>query len=517
MAHFISASIREEFIMGDEWEQDSGPAPSSGQPNQDDLDRRIEEIRRKVIEGSNEAQQRIKRVVDRAGEYWQQTSAPLEPRRASSVEEERIRQLANIWSAGNWQLARELGTYMDLVSWGEDEVWEIMVQTRWETRSMELVSEPYAGLPTGKLQPLLPVWDYELPPVTGLRVPESRTRIEGLDEALSCTACNSTGRLLCSTCTGRGWVICPDCKGRTRIRCATCRGRGYVADWSDTKKKSFFQKRAEGLAGSVNEKVSDVFEGIRQQGVPIPNPVDVDPATKGRTVPCPDCENGEVACTCGTGKRVCPNCKGAKTELCVHCGGTGKVVRHYEIVRRFDLGVKTQTMGTNAIPEQRLEKATGDLIYSAEVSEPLYADAPPEGVPMDVWRVAVQLTQNADGQNAAGAASGGARAGNPKIQTRPSLQVLELVRIPYTKADYRYGDQDYTFYIYDVEGKEKFYADRYPARWDRIERLVRYITNDLTTPALGDSSSNTAGDQVRGYRVPIETPPYTITEEGDYE
>jgi hypothetical protein len=495
--------------MGDEWGQD----PGSGQPNQDDLDRRIEEIRRKVIDGTSEAQLRLKRVVDKAGEYWQQTNTPLEPRRASSVEEERIRHLANMWSVGNWQLARDLGTYMDLVSWSEDEVWEVTIQTRWETRAMEMVSEPYTGRPLGKPQPLLPVWDYELPPVTGLRAPESRIRIEGLDEELSCIACNSTGRLLCATCTGRGWVICPDCKGRTRIRCATCRGRGYVADWTDTKKKPFFQRRAEGLANTFNEKVSDVFEGIRQQGVPIPNPVDTDPATKGRTVPCPDCENGEVDCTCGNGKRVCANCQGAKTELCVHCGGTSKVVRHYEIVCRFDLGAQTQIVGTNAIPEQRLTKATGDLVYNAEINEPLYADAPPEGVPMDVWRLAVQLTKNAsEGQNAPGA-----RAGSPKMQTRAGLQVIELVRIPYTKVDYRYGNQDYTFYTYDVEGKEKFYADRYPARWDRIERLVRFISNDLVTQSQGSSQAAAAGDQVRGYRVPIEKPPYTITEEGDYE
>ncbi len=502
--------------MGDEWERGPDPETGSGQPNQDDLDKRIEEIRRKVIEGTSEAQQRFKRVVDKASEYWQQTNTTPEPRRAVSVEEERIRHLANIWSVGNWQLARDLGTYMDLVSWGEDEVWEVTVQTRWETRGMEQASEPYAGRPMGKLQPLLPVWDYQLPPVTGLRAPESRIRVEGLDETISCAACNSTGRLLCATCTGRGWVICPDCKGRTRIRCATCHGRGYVADWTETKKKSFFQKRAEGLTSSVNEKVSDVFEGIRQQGVPIPNPVDADPATKGRTVPCPDCVNGEVECTCGTGKRVCPNCHGAKTELCVHCGGTGKVVRHYEIVRRFDLGVQTQLVGTHAIPEQRIAKATGDLIYSAEISEPPYEDAPPEGVPMDVWRLAVQTINNADAsQNDPGAASGGVRAGNPKIQTRQSLQVLELVRIPYTKVDYRYGDQDYTFYIYDVEGKEKFYAERFPARWDRIERLVRFIGTDLMAPSQGNSESNAAGDQLRGYRVPIERPPYTITEEGE--
>src|SRR5579859_6986846 len=145
--------------MGDEWAQE----PGSGQPNQDDLDKRIEEIRRKVIEGTTEAQQRIKRVVEKASEYWQQTNTPPEPRRASNVEEERIRHLANTWSVGNWQIARELGTYMDLVSWSEDEVWEVTVQTRWETRSMEMVSEPYKGLPPGKTKPLLPVWDYELP------------------------------------------------------------------------------------------------------------------------------------------------------------------------------------------------------------------------------------------------------------------------------------------------------------------------------------------------------------------
>ena len=196
--------------MGDEWEQDSGTQSGPGWPNQIDLDKRIEEIRRKVVEGTSETQLRIKRIVDKASEYWQQSSAPLEPRRSSSVEEERIRYLANTWSAGNWQLARELGTYMDLVSWSEDEAWEVTIQTRWETRSLEMVSEPYTGRPLGKLQPLLPVWDYELPVVTGLRAPESRTRLEGLDEEFSCIACNSTGSLVCATSTGRGWVICAD-------------------------------------------------------------------------------------------------------------------------------------------------------------------------------------------------------------------------------------------------------------------------------------------------------------------
>ena len=491
--------------MGDEWQQ----GPDSGWPSQDDLDKRLDEIRRKVIEGTSEAQQRLKRVVDKASTYWQQTNTPLQPRQPTSAEEERIRRLANRWSLGNWQLARELGTYMEPVSWTGDEVWQISTQTRWETRSMETVAEPYTGRAVGKPDPVLPIWDYELPAVTGMQAPETRTRLKGQDEVFSCTACNGTGRLLCAACTGRGWIICPDCKGRTRLRCPTCRGRGYVADWQSARKKSFFQKQAENLARPVNEKVSDLFEGMRQQGVPFSNPIDTDPASKGPTVPCPDCVNGEIECTCGTGKRVCTSCQGSKTELCSHCGGTGKVVRHRELVRRFTFNTQSQFIGSSAIPEQSLEKASGDIVYNAEITEPLYADAAPEGVPMDVWRTAVQIVQQASTPPSGGSSN----TTGSREETRASLQVLELVRIPYTKVDYRYADQDYVFYIYDVEDQEKFYADRYPARWDRIERLVRSITNDLTQPSQGTTQANAAGDQVRGYRVPVEKPPYSITEE----
>ena len=371
---------------------------------------------------------------------------------------------------------------------------------------METVAEPYTGRPTGRVEPLLPVWDYQLPAVTGLKAPETRMRVGGQDEVFACTACNGTGRLLCATCTGRGWIVCPDCKGRMRLRCSTCRGRGYIADWQDAKKKSFFQRQADNLTKPVNEKVSDLFEGIRSSGVPISNPMNADPAAKGPTVPCPDCINGEVDCTCGTGKRVCTTCQGSKTELCSQCGGTGKVVRHREIVRRFSFSTQSQYIGATVIPEARLEKAGGDVVYNAEITEPIYADAAPDGVPMDVWRAAVQLVQQA---------SANPNSGTPgtREETRASLQVLELVRIPYTKVDYRFADQDYVFYIYDTPGQEKFYSDRYPARWDRIERLVRSISADLMTPAQGAPSANAAGDQVRGYRVPVEKPPYSITEE----
>src|SRR6266581_4521345 len=496
--------------MGDEWKENPQPANGADQPNQDDvgdIDKRLEEIKRTVVQGANEAQQRIRRVVDRASEYWQKTQTPITPQQASSEEEQRIRQLANMWSNENWRIARELGTYMNLVSWSVDEVWEITVQTRLETRTMETVTEPYTGKPLAKPQPLLPVWDYELPPVTGLKAPPSRTRLEGLDEVVACTNCNGTGRALCTTCAGRGWYVCPDCKGRTKKRCSTCRGRGYIADWVQTEKRPFFKKQAENIASSMSERVSDVFDGIRQQGVPIPNPVDTDPANKGKTVPCPDCVNGEVDCTCGNGKRVCENCQGAKSTFCATCSGTGKVVRHREIARRFDLVTQTRIVGSSPIPERRLAAAGGEVVYNTEVNETLHPDAAPEGVPMDVWQATVELAQEeSTNQEKYGVET-------PLGGTRSSLQVLELVRIPYTRVDYRYGNQDYTFFVYDSNGQEKFHADRYPARWDRIERLVRAISADLMTPAQQDSAISNR--PAPGYRVPIEVPPYTVTEDED--
>jgi hypothetical protein len=488
--------------MGDEYQQD--PDNTTGQPHQDDIDKRVEEIKRVVVKGASEAQERLKRVVSKASDYWQQAQTTSTPRQPTTVEEQRIRQLANMWSTENWRVARDLGTYMDVVSWSTDEIWEITLQTRWETRNMEIVTEPYTGRSASMPKPLLPAWDYELPPVLGLKAPQTRTRLEGLDDIVACTVCNGTGHVLCSNCTGRGWVVCPDCKGRTKKRCTTCRGRGYIADWTPGEKKPFFQKQAENVASSVTGKVADVFDSIRQQGVPIPNPADSDPAAKGPTVPCPDCVKGEVDCTCGNGKRVCTTCQGAKMSLCANCSGTGKQVRHREIVRRFDLRTQTRVVGESAIPQQQLLRANGDLIYNAELTEALYPEAPPEGVPMDIWHATVELVQAENKQQE--------KPGiDPQANSRPTLQVVELVRIPYTRVQYRFADQGYTFYIYDSEGKEKFYADRYPARWDRIERLVRAISADLLTPTPQKETPYN-NPSTGSYRVPIE---YNITEEED--
>ncbi|GCE47469.1 hypothetical protein EI42_01006 [Thermosporothrix hazakensis] len=468
---------------------------------QDEIEKTIDDIKRMVVQGASEAQQRIRRVVDKAGDYWQKIQEQPTPRQANTVEEQRLRQLLNMWSNENWRIAKDLGSYAELHTWDSGEVWEATLQTRWESRQMEIVSEPYTGQTVGAPKPLLPVWDYELPQVVGLKPPQTRTRLENMDEIVSCTNCNGTGHVLCANCTGRGWVVCPDCKGRTKKRCTTCRGRGYIADTEPGgTKKPFFKRQAEGVSRSISGKFSDLFEGIRQKGVPIPNPIDSDPAEKGPTIPCPDCVKGEMPCTCGNGKRVCETCEGSRMMLCKNCNGTSKLVRHREIARRFDLRTRTEIIGQTDIPAQQLLKAGGDIVFNTEVNEPLYAAAPPDGVPAEVWSTVVNMVDSETRQ-------GRERSGTePQLQARPTLQVIELARIPYTRVFYRFGDHDYVVYIYDSEGSEKFYAEQFPARWDNIGRLFKAITADLTTPVTvpnPDDSNRPTG----GYRVPVEVPP----------
>src|SRR5258708_1125182 len=141
--------------MGEEWNQDprsDGPETpgAGGIPPQTDLDARLDTIRRTVVKGAGEAQQLLKRVIDRPGGYWQQGQVTRRAQQAGRGEEEGIRQLTNAWSNENWRVARDLGTYMELVAFSTDEVWEASVQTRWEVRSMELVTEPYTGRPVGR-------------------------------------------------------------------------------------------------------------------------------------------------------------------------------------------------------------------------------------------------------------------------------------------------------------------------------------------------------------------------------
>jgi hypothetical protein len=474
-------------------------------PDGDELNRRLEEASRMLRDGLNEAGERLRQAFSRLSDLWEESVPPAPSRLTGSREEEYLRGLAKKWTSQDFLVTPDLSENMAIRSWEHMDLWEISVQTRWEARRFEVSTEPYTGSQPVAAGRILPVWDYELAPVQDLRSQVVRERVPEGDELALCLACNGTGRAPCSNCSGRGWLVCSDCKGRTRLRCPRCRGKGIIPDWAQKRaSKGFLQDQADKLASSMADRASDVIDTVRQY-VPLPDQGPHTGALPKGMIPCPDCVEGEIDCTCGNGKRVCTVCQGSKSQACPVCKGSGKVIRHREIVRRFDVRPFTQTVGESPIPMQHLRRAEGEVIATIESSEALEKSTPPEGVSEQVWSMA----QEAARANRQGIAP----------DERATLQVVEFLRVPVVKVVYSYGDEPYVFYAFGPQGKEKFYAEGFPPRWRRLERFVRSLAQEVIPPSStgGQVSDLESYRQARqgGERqqIPVEMPPVVVKEE----
>jgi hypothetical protein len=468
--------------MSDDWGRNS---------DGDELRKSLEDMRRVMQENFAQTGQRLRRVLERAGQIWEESAVPRTHRPPTTQEEAYLRVLINRWVAQEPLVARDVGEAADLLAWTESAVWDIVVRTRWEARTIEERTEPYKGQRMATPAPRRSVWAYELPDVPDLETPVERHPLTDQDELQSCLICNGTGRAPCQECGGKGWIVCPQCAGRTRLRCQRCMGRGYVADWAEQphERKSFWQQQVERFAGQVGDQVTAAADALRKQyGVPIPPlPIgrEADPALYGRTVPCPDCLNGEVDCTCGNGKRVCPACHGSKGQPCATCAGTGQIVRHVVLTRQFEVETLVSPIGgQSSVPEARLARAVGETVYTGELGDELTASAP-EGVARELWtealRTAAAAREREDGRR------------------RISRQMIELRRVPITRIDYRYGGEGYTLFAFGARGQEHFYAERFPPLWKRIERFVRGISREFTAPVRSPQENVETGS----YRVPV--------------
>ncbi|HEY7347281.1 MAG TPA: zinc finger-like domain-containing protein [Ktedonobacterales bacterium] len=474
-------------------------------PDEDELNRRIQETSRMLRDGLNEVGGRLRQAFGRLNELWEE-SAPFTPSRLTgSREEEYVRGLAKKWATQDFLVTPDLSENMAIRSWEHDDLWEVSVQTRWEARRFEVSTEPYTGTQPVNAGRILPVWDYELAPVQDLRSQVVRERVPEGDELALCLSCNGSGRAPCSNCSGRGWLVCSDCKGRTKLRCPRCKGKAIIPDWAQKRpSKGFVQDQAEKLASSMADRASDVMDTVRQY-VPLPDQGPHSGALPKGMIPCPDCVEGEIDCTCGNGKRVCAVCQGSKNAACPVCKGSGKVIRHREIVRRFDVRPFTQAFGESPIPMRFLRGAEGEVIATIETQEALDKPAPPEGVPEQVWSMAQEA----------------ARANQQSIapDERATRQVVELMRVPVVKVIYGYGDEPFVFYAFGSEGKEKFYAESFPPRWKRVERFVRSIAQEIIPPSstgaqVSDLESYRQAREGSGrQRIPVEMPPVTVKED----
>ncbi len=477
-------------------------------PYGDELSRRLQEASRMVRDGLNQASGRMRQAFDRVNQLWEESAVPAPSRLTGSHDEEYLRTLAKRWTAQDFLVTPDLSENMAVLSWDRTGVWEINVQTRWESRSFEINTEPYTTqkVVAGRI---LPVWDYELAPVTDLRSQVIRERVPEGDELALCLLCNGTGRSPCSHCSGRGWLVCSDCKGRTRVRCTRCKGKGMIPDWAAQKRhsgKGFLQNQAEKLASSVADRAGEVVDAVRQY-VPLPDQGGPSGERPKGMIPCPDCIDGEVDCSCGNGKRVCTVCQGTKSQACPACKGSGKVIRHRDIVRRFEVRPYTQTFGETAIPARVLRRAEGQVVATLDTPEALEQSTPPENVPEQVWSAA-QEAARLSRQNIA-------------PDERATLQVVELMQIPVVRVAYIYGDEPYTFYAFGADGKEHFFAETFPTRWKRVERFVRSVAQEVMQPSqparrgqVSDFESYRQAREGSGrQRVPLEMPQVVVREE----
>jgi hypothetical protein len=480
-------------------------------PYQDELTQQLQEMGRAVRDGLSQAGGRLRQVFGRASQLWDESAVPPPTRLTGSRDEEYVRQLAKRWSQQDFLVTPDLGDNMAIEAWERMDLWEFRVQTRWETRAFEVTTEPYSGSKPVTSGRILPVWDYVLPVVSDPQTQLVRERMPDADELMMCLSCNGSGRVACSTCTGKGWVVCPDCKGRTKIRCPRCKGKAMIPDWGGPRRgpgKNFFQAQAEHLADAVKERASDMVDSVRQY-VPLPGgQPQLAPGERPKgMIPCPECVDGEIECSCGSGKRVCATCQGAKSQPCPICKGSGQVIRHREIVRRFESREMVGTAGETGIPEKALRSAEGDVITTVETIQALEQPTPPEGLSEEVWHAAQEAARKHRQPSAP--------------EQHAMFQSVEFLRVPVVKVVYTYGEAPYTFYAFGAEGRERFFAESFPPRWKRVERFVRSVAQELMSPAASTPPESRVSDFNRykearegtRQRIPVEMPRVVVQEE----
>lgn len=462
-------------------------------PNRDDvadeLERQARETIRLFRESMGDLGTRVRQVMDRASELWDASSG-IDPdstgiRNLAPANELRARELARRWVARDFLVDPELPEGMRTRALYETAVWKVELSERGETRAMGEGSSQWTGTQPPPPSPVLPVWEYDFLATPEITSGERHERLVGSEMAGACLVCNGTGHRDCSDCDGKGFTRCPDCKGRARVTCRRCRGRGRIADAAAERKarssKGYFQVQAERLATDAAGKLADFSERLRQDyGVPLPPSGQWAPTApaSGETIPCPDCVDGTIACSCKTGKRVCATCKGSGYSACPACDGSARVIRFREVVRRFDTRTITRTVAPTEAEEAgwlsnvMLKRAVAETVWEGALDD--VSGEAPLGVPPGVWTVARALVsgENSDGQAQAPAES-------DDLDRHVIARRLRLTCIPMTHVEYTFDGRDFDFTAVGPGGSERFWAESFPARWTRVGRFFKAVMRDL--------------------------------------
>lgn len=480
--------------MGNDWTRWTRDAAPERDELTDELERQARETIRLFRESVGDLGERVRQVLDRASELWEASSG-IDPdstgtRNLAPANELRARELARRWVARDFLIDPELPDGMRTRALYETAVWRVELSERGETRALAEGSSPWTGTPPPPPSPVLPVWDYTFLATPEITSGERRERLAGSEIAGSCLVCNGTGHRNCTDCDGKGFVVCPECRGRAKVKCRRCHGRGRIADAAAERKarssRGYFQVQAERLATDAAEKLADFSERLRQDyGVPLPPSAQWAPTApaSGETIPCPDCMDGTVACSCKTGKRVCATCRGSAYAPCAACDGSGRVIRYREVLRRFDTRTINRTVMSAEAEEAgwlssaMMKRASEETIWEGALSD--VGGEPPLGVPAGVWAVARALVHGGND------AQDGADDDQPTLQRADDLERhiigrhLRLTYTPVTHVEYSFDGRAFDFTSVGASGSERFWADAFPARWTRVGRFFKAVMRDL--------------------------------------
>jgi hypothetical protein len=444
--------------------------------NPDELERQARETVARIKESLGGFGTRVRGAAKDATTRWKEagSGAPA----ASSVDplvEAHARALARRWKGVDFLVDPELPEGIRVLALQESGLWRIEDRERTEARSLTEAVEPFRGGSPAASEPVRSAWDYALAPVDEIESGERRERLPDSGVIDACPNCAGARRVTCLDCQGSGYTQCDVCYGRATLTCKRCRGRGYIAaSASERLASAFLQSELERLSYEAALRAADLSERLRREyGIPLPPSVHWAPgATVASDAPvCPECDHGQVACVCDQGRLVCETCVGQGTVVCAVCAGSGKVARYRDVVRRFETRIHSQALPftgatlLGGLSETALRRAPGETIWEGGV-EDLQGGAPAE-VPEEIWRAAHDLIRRPP------AASGSQADGRRIISRR-----LRFSKVPVTRVEYAFAGEDYSFVAVGRAGEERFWAERFPPRWSRVQRFFAALTRD---------------------------------------
>ena len=468
-----------------------------------ELERQARETMRVFRESAGDLGTRVRQVLDHASTLWEEVHPGL-PGESSVTPEEELqgRALARAWTQQDFLVDPDMPENMTVQRVRSADIWRVELRERGESRTLAEATEPYTGERPAPAGPVLPVWDYVFPSTPDIQSGERRERISGTAEMAACRRCNGSGHIACASCDGRGFVQCPTCHGRSRIPCRRCRGRARIADPKAERRarasKGYFQVQAERLRQDASERLVDFAERLRQDyGIPLPptgHLVPLAPAS-GETIPCPDCVNGSVACTCGNGKLVCETCDGTGAASCAACAGTGKVVRHRELARRFDTYISQSTLPMDDsemvgwLTEGIVRKSSGEEVWNGPADA--VNIAAPSAVPPEVWsHIWAVLQEHRDRAARTDQDQDHSQTENEPGARHVISRRLVLERVPVTRVEYMFAGQPFTFLAVGLTGRERFWAQEFPPRWSRVGRFLKALARDLQGETITSSENS---------------------------